>query len=146
MAEHQPPLPTAARRRTASNLANVIIDCWQKEHSEYDDFVIDTTDELADLLEFLYPTTVGQQHTGADLIAAERIRQIHDEGYSPGHDLAHGATALLSAASAYIDQSPTVWPFAPDLFKPSGDPIRDLTKAGALIAAALDVHLAQQST
>ncbi|MGH3703011.1 MAG: hypothetical protein ACRDT9_00140 [Agromyces sp.] len=30
------------------------------------------------------------------------------------------------------------WPWADEFWKPTGDPVRDLTKAGALIAAALD--------
>lgn len=99
--------------------------------------------------------------TGIELIAAERQRQIEVEGYSAQHDSQHKATELIYAALAYteaarvgvansesnLDYSPELvmmykadmgrnYPFGWD-FKPSTD-IRDLTKAGALIAAAID--------
>lgn len=34
--------------------------------------------------------------------------------------------------------TPLNWPWKPECFKPTGDPIRDLTKAGALVAAEID--------
>jgi len=99
--------------------------------------------------------------TGIELIAAERKRQVEIEGYSAQHDSQHKATELIYAALAYteaarvgvansesnLDYSPELvmmyksdkgrnYPFGWD-FKPSTD-IRDLTKAGALIAAAID--------
>lgn len=92
---------------------------------------------------------------GTDLIAAERDRQISEEGYTAEHDRDH-AYALTYAARVYTAQA-TVniaegtsdpmphgwarfegWPWAARYWKPTGDPIRDLTKAGALIAAAID--------
>ncbi len=91
--------------------------------------------------------------TGAELIAAERDRQVTEEGYSAEHDAGHDY-ALTEAAKAYVDSAQksrwsTVlmefsharrlgWPWPRKYWKPTGDPVRDLTKAGALIAAAID--------
>jgi hypothetical protein len=36
------------------------------------------------------------------------------------------------------DASPAEFPWDAKYWKPTGDPVRDLTKAGALIAAAID--------
>lgn len=96
--------------------------------------------------------------TGAELIEAERLRQITEEGWTPEHDDAHGDGELLEAAIAYarvvelrrsgfdtvhLWQLPagvfagTGWPWARSRFKPAGD-VRDLVRAGALIAAEID--------
>ena len=79
-----------------------------------------------------------------DLITAERERQISAEGYTPDHDLGR-AHALVDAAKCYLRAGsqkpgtvPIGWPWADHYWKPTGDPVRDLTKAGALIAAAID--------
>lgn len=97
--------------------------------------------------------------TGIDLLVAERAHQINDEGYTPEHD--RGRVAELAKASAsyamagacdvgalgYVandpDDEPFDWPWHPSYWKPTGDAIRDLTKAGALIVAALDTLLAE---
>lgn len=91
--------------------------------------------------------------SGAFQIAAERIRQINEEGWTPehddGHDLAQMAIAGLSYASVAASQVrlrdgcitgtlPTYWPWSQDWWKPSPDPIRNLVKSGALIAAEID--------
>ncbi|MFD4957111.1 hypothetical protein [Microbacterium sp. NPDC058389] len=97
-----------------------------------------------------------------ELIAAERDRQVSEEGYSPEGDRGRGAQ-LAYASTAYAVESAVVieelqagraigqdglalvpqwWPWAPEHWKPTGDPVRDLTKAGALIAAAIDTLLA----
>lgn len=79
--------------------------------------------------------------TGVELIAQERTRQIRGEGYTREHDASHHQGDLADAAIAYLltDSRLTVryWPWDPSSFKP-GDRRRDLVKAGALIAAALD--------
>jgi hypothetical protein len=89
---------------------------------------------------------------GAYAIAHERRRQITQEGYAPEHDDGH-VEDLLRAASAYallhdgtrhvypVGNPPALWPWAREFWKPTGDPVRDLTKAGALVAAALDAEL-----
>lgn len=83
--------------------------------------------------------------TGAELIAAERQRQIDMEGWTADHDDTHGKGELLAAGICYAHcagqfkmTSPRQWPWAEAWWKPTGDPVRDLTKAGALIAAEID--------
>lgn len=90
--------------------------------------------------------------TGAERIAAERQRQIEQEGWTPQHDDEHANGELLGAALAYAVQvaQPAKggrpvgwWPkrWAMSWWKPSEDPIRNLEKAGALIAAEIDRQL-----
>jgi hypothetical protein len=74
--------------------------------------------------------------TGADLIAAERRRQIEVEGWTSKHDREHGATRLSQAADCYAGYV-TRWPWEPAAFKPKG-PLRNLIRAGALYQAAAD--------
>lgn len=92
---------------------------------------------------------------GAELIAAERKRQIEVEGWSPDHDDEHPDAALVCAALSYGEvaaeqinphfpgedrpwHTRTDWPWDGGWWKPSDDPIRNLVKAGALIAAEID--------
>ena len=96
-----------------------------------------------------------QQNTnmkiGIELIAAERLRQIQEEGWTAAHDDNHTAGDLCHAARCYTGhalgliqgmgrgiRAPGTWPWVAPSWKPSDDPIRDLTKAGALIAAEID--------
>jgi hypothetical protein len=65
---------------------------------------------------------------GYDLIRAERIRQVHSLGYDDKHDTKHGPHELVQLSKKYLD----MWAGVGDNAK------RDLVKAGALIAAALD--------
>jgi len=97
--------------------------------------------------------------SGSDLIRIERLRQVTSEAYKPAGDVGH-ADALVSAATAYsinslfllvpgeadgysADTPLAPWPWAAEFWKPTGDPVRDLVKAGALIAAALDALIAE---
>ncbi len=101
--------------------------------------------------------------TGVELIAKERTRQIEDEGWNAAHDRGH-AHDLALAASCYAAPRrdrpvrvvhgqeytgdfedirqfviPENWPWSPEWWKPTPDDrIRELVKAGALIAAAID--------
>lgn len=76
---------------------------------------------------------------GADLIAAERKRQLEAEGWSFEHDDEHNRGELALAAAAYATGRVTLWPWPGEgSFKPTGDSTRDLVKAGALIAAEID--------
>lgn len=99
--------------------------------------------------------------SGADLIAAERWRQMESEGFSPEHDDKHQRGDLIAAAHAYIHEAetqivfdlpvssrpPKKWPWEKEWWKPSPDPIRNLTKAAALIAAEIDrLQRAKEST
>lgn len=100
--------------------------------------------------------------TGIDRIAAERRRQIDVEGWTPWHDDTHVEGQLVGAAInyAYLARFIAVfnrhdgalhfgglpprmaeWPRGWDSswWKPDyADPIRNLEKAGALIAAEID--------
>lgn len=93
--------------------------------------------------------------TGIERMAAERQRQIDAEGWTPEHDDEHVLGELRDAARAYLYVArpsadlrialapwayiaPPWWPWHPDWWKPSDDPIRNLEKAGALIAAEID--------
>lgn len=87
---------------------------------------------------------------GAERIAAERQRQIAVEGWTPEHDAGHADGDLRLAAIAYAQRAmsgrqhsvgnpvPDAWPWAAEYWKPTNDPIRNLVKAGALIAAEID--------
>ena len=87
---------------------------------------------------------------GIERIAAERQRQI-EEGWTLEHDaFEHGGGELAWAAASYAlaredfytdeaDDCPSMWPWLPRDWKPCpGDRIRELEKAGALIAAEID--------
>lgn len=77
---------------------------------------------------------------GAALIARERERQVSAEGWTTQHDDRHTNAELVRAAQAYIEPTRVaeVWPWEESWWKPSTDPIRNLVKAGALIAAEID--------
>lgn len=85
---------------------------------------------------------------GLSLIAAERQRQVSVEGWSAAHDDQHDSGELIGAAIAYAVQArslyrpitavPPEWPWDFEWWKPSPDRIRNLVKAGALIAAEID--------
>ena len=88
--------------------------------------------------------------TGAELIAAERKRQIEEEGWSAEHDDRLAKGQLAKAAMCYcmepgddVDNDnkvpPEEWPLKRKLWKPTpGNRIRELVKAGALAAAEID--------
>lgn len=97
---------------------------------------------------------------GSQLIAAERERQIASEGWTPKHDDTHRNEELALAAVAYAlppgqrdthtieapfsdsgedEVIPVFWPWYGRYWRPTPDDrIRELVKAGALIAAEID--------
>ena len=101
---------------------------------------------------------------GTDLIAEERQRQINAEGFGVDHDDCHLNGELTEAALCYGHVASAevrgscaeewtfemvksaqmyggmlcAWPWEKKDWKPSGDPIKNLVKAGALIAAEID--------
>lgn len=95
------------------------------------------------------PTT-----SGAELIRAERIRQVSVEGWTVAHDDKYRNFELTLAAISYAEVvvnpdnyakkhglppgANIEWPWAQKWWRPSDDPIRNLVKAGALIAAEID--------
>lgn len=94
--------------------------------------------------------------TGAELIAAERLRQITEEGHAPAADLAYNCDQLAQAAGAYLTHGTGIghiaWPWPGSTWRPAprsphdgywtaenvAARTRDLAKAGALIAAEID--------
>ena len=84
---------------------------------------------------------------GADLIREERRRQIEVEGYDAMHDRHHTPQVLCRAAVGYAlhedssklvaDAAGNLWPWNKEFYKPK-DHLRNLVRAGALIAAAID--------
>lgn len=87
-------------------------------------------------------------HGGVGLIAMERQRQINVERYTSGNDDHYKNADLAEAAICYAENAvkssqgiatsyPRLWPWDAEFWKPS-TPIRDLVKAGALIAAEID--------
>ena len=100
--------------------------------------------------------------TGVELIAAERERQVSQEHWTAEHDDEHEYGELAIAGACYalprdmrqkeIWNSTLVrmlWPFDDEWWKPregrgTSGRIRELVKAGALIAAEIDRIQRQQ--
>ena len=80
---------------------------------------------------------------GLAAIAIERRRQIEAEGWTPEHDDQHKRGELARAGACYAiadelgSERELLWPWSEDWWKPAGR-IRNLGKAGALIAAEID--------
>lgn len=85
--------------------------------------------------------------SGAEIITRMRNRDLAE--FSAGHDDERGAYTLTIAAITYAlsaadrvteDGVPMMWPWGPDDWHPCRDDrIKELAKAGSLIAAAIDV-------
>lgn len=81
---------------------------------------------------------------GVELIAEERQRQIEKEGWSASHDVEHKEGQLSDAAACYClsgfrETVASIWPWDQKWWKPTPENrIRELQKAGALIAAEID--------
>lgn len=94
---------------------------------------------------------------GIARIAAERKRQIEAEGRTAAHDDGNDAGEMSGAGAAYalaaacqlspyttpLEERPDAYPHTWDEqhWKPNEDPVRNLEKAGALIAAEIDREL-----
>jgi hypothetical protein len=81
--------------------------------------------------------------TGIELISEERKRQVEKEGWTSDHDDKHDKSELAHAATCYLNtKHQTIiqgfWPWDKKWWKPSENRIRNLVKAGALIAAEID--------
>ena len=101
-------------------------------------------------------SSFSDQVPGAVQILNERMRQLavsqHGEGFTAEHDDEHVMGELIGAAMCYAGHALGIvtddeiesadsgdwWPWSAEWFKPSADPIRNLVKAGALIAAEID--------
>lgn len=85
--------------------------------------------------------------SGIELIADERQRQIEVENRSAEHDSMYQNGELALAAVCYAlpqaerntNKYPEHWPWGIDYWKPcENDRVRELVKAGALIAAEIE--------
>lgn len=89
--------------------------------------------------------------SGAELIAQERAEQQERHGYTPDSDRQYDGHELTDAAQSYVlaavwaeregaplEAPPSEWPWEDRFWKPSDDPVHNLAKAGALIAAEID--------
>lgn len=92
--------------------------------------------------------------TGAELITIERARQIARDGFSADHDDEHTLGELSEAAACYARAGDThlrvngctiliardfAWPWETYDWKPCPqNRVKELVKAGALIAAEID--------
>lgn len=97
----------------------------------------------------------GPDADAAVQIVAERERQVTAEGWTPEHDEHHDPGVLAQAGALYALQhatyqdrpwaadpengypAPRLWPFDAEWWKPT-DRLRDLVRAGALVAAEAD--------
>lgn len=83
---------------------------------------------------------------GIQLIQEERERQLSKLGWSPEHDDGHTGQELAIAACRYAAPyghdlkvySALAWPWDENYWKAQPSRIRELAKAGALIAAEID--------
>lgn len=83
--------------------------------------------------------------TGIELIDEERWKQISEEGYDEKHDDLHMNGEIRDAAIAYAmvcddragDNAGDIFPWEGS-WNPSPDPVKNLVRAGALIAAEID--------
>lgn len=79
-----------------------------------------------------------------DEIAAERRRQIGEEGWTPEHDDEHRTGEMAQAAACYalratplLDLAHDAWPWSDAWWKPK-DLRHDLIRAAALIVAEIE--------
>ena len=129
----------------------VITTATEKENIGKVGTVIEVTDgdyyTLDCLPNYAYKENCVDYARGADLIREERRRQIEQEGYNDMHDRHHTPQVLCRAAVGYAlhedpsklvaDAAANLWPWSDEFWKPK-DHLRNLVRAGALIAAAID--------
>lgn len=82
----------------------------------------------------------GAEPDGIAIIAVERRKHINHAGWNPPSDNGELAIAAACYARAHnVDEPPAEWPWPKGWWKPAPDDrIRELAKAGALIAAEID--------
>jgi hypothetical protein len=108
-----------------------------------------------EFLSFVIQFRIGPSiEAGINAIVAERTKQFNVKGWTAEHDDAHIFGALARAATCYVETAAVQsersltelpacyihknWPWERDSWKVSNDPVRNLEKAGALIAAEID--------
>ncbi len=91
--------------------------------------------------------------TGSLAMLRERVRQLTVEGWTPEHDKQNKPRELAEAGLCYViaghallsgDKFDMIaapmgaWPWSPEWWKPAAEPLRNLEKGCALLAAAWD--------
>lgn len=77
--------------------------------------------------------------TGIDLIQAERTEQLYVHNHSYETDAQYTNNELVDAAMQYLGGDLiSCWPWNQESYKPGASRIKELVKAGALIAAQID--------
>lgn len=78
-------------------------------------------------------------------IAAERVRQVEAEGWTPAHDDKHSSGEMAKAAAAYaiavpaeraMSLRPSFWPWGQEWWKPKSTHLNQI-RAGALLVAEM---------
>lgn len=115
-----------------------------------------------DYAELVERILAGRITGGAEAIAVERVRQVAEEGWSPEHDDEHDDGSIAGAGASYaalaarqigsgmhhaeaVAPPSQVWRWSADWWKPSDDPMRNLVRGGALIAAEIDRLLREEA-
>jgi hypothetical protein len=155
--------PSEPGLRTAAQFADTVIcvlneNGWSVYHSKTVSWV--DRRRVAAALRAALSQPAGTED-GATRIANERRRQIEKEGWTAYHDddMHDGPSLALAAVcyalppdhearrpqGGYVDRVPPLWPWDEEWWKPVATPndpklgrIRELEKAGALIAAEID--------
>lgn len=82
-------------------------------------------------------------------IRAERVRQMHVEGWTPEHDDTHSCNEMAEAAACYanpaphgvkpqsVTEPPRAWPWSREWWKPK-DRRSNLVRAAALLVAEIE--------
>lgn len=150
------------RRRICGTLKDVSdeIQDWihkgskpEKILQDYEFFSVNNPEKdlrLSDKLNILFDPKAdySSQSAGSQLIRAERLRQISEEGYTKDRDSRYIHNELIDAAIAYciVSKRPedeqeimvNWWPWDKEHFKPSKNKTTNIKKAGALLAAEID--------
>lgn len=146
--------PTESKER---DLGKLLFDCLDA------DYVTEKFEDLSEATQAEYQAAaarfaltlnpVEKRCDGVGLIAAERERQVSQEKWTAEHDDTYTRNELALAAAAYAmplgyvgrnhEWQPfhalDVWPFDVSWYKRDSDNrIKDLVRAGALIAAEID--------
>ena len=106
------------------------------------------------------PDPTAEMGMGVQMIEVERAAQLLREGFTPRHDDEHARGELAQAGACYatiasyqirtgsraLGDPPLFWPWELQWWKPSQDKIKNLKRAGALIASEIDrlVRLAER--
>lgn len=126
-------------------------------HLTNDKFNYDFWSFISQRITELFPSknfkNITSMRTSIKLITEEMQRVIEVEGFDSKHDAQHAIGELANAASCYAmtpelrpaELPPCHWPWI-DFWKPSpSDRVRELQKAGALIAFEIERLLSKES-